>query len=175
MTTITFNGTPLQTIGQLPIIGQPAPDFALTKIDLSEISLKNYLGKPIVLNIFPSLDTVTCATAMQRFNEIAKAYPEILILCVSADLPFAQKRFCASEHLNNVQPVSVFRHSEFGENYGVSILESPLEGLLSRAVVILDKKGIVRYTQQVQEITEEPDYAAITTALNETLTPSLDL
>src|SRR3990167_7052468 len=125
MTAITLNGSSMHTIGQLPPIGTKAPDFIVTKTDLSEIHLKHYLGKKIVLNIFPSLDTSTCASAMLRFNAIAKQYPNLLILCISADLPFAQKRFCAAEHLENVQPVSVFRHPAFGEIYGVTITDGP--------------------------------------------------
>lgn len=165
MSTITFQGSPVHTIGKLPAIGTQAPDFTVTKTDLSEIRLKNYLGKKIVLNIFPSLDTQTCASAMLRFNEIANNHNNVLILCISVDLPFAQKRFCNAEHLENVQPVSVFRHPSFGESYGVTITDGPLEGLLSRAVVILDEAGKVSYTQQVTELSNEPDYNAINAAL----------
>lgn len=165
MANITFQGKPLKTIGQLPEVGTSAPDFIVTKTDLSEIHLKNYLGRPILMNIFPSLDTQTCASAMKRYNEIAQQFPGLLILCISADLPFAQKRFCVSEHLDSVQPVSVFRHPAFGETYGVAVIEGPLEGLLSRAVVLLDEKGKIIYTQQVQEISDEPDYAAVVKVL----------
>jgi thiol peroxidase len=161
MSTILLKGEPIQTIGSLPAVGAQAPDFSVTKTDLSEIKLKNYLGKKIILNIFPSLDTTTCAEAMKKFNEIAKDYPDLLILCVSADLPFAQKRFCSTECLNNVIPVSVFRHPHFGEDYGVSIIDGPIAGLLSRAVVVLDKQGKIVYTEQVKEITQEPDYKAL--------------
>ncbi|HEX4044114.1 MAG TPA: thiol peroxidase [Gammaproteobacteria bacterium] len=165
MTNITFQGTPIHTVGRLPETGKHAPDFTLTKTDLSEIHLKKYAGKKIILNIFPSLDTSTCAAAMRHFNEIASQHPEILILCISADLPFAQKRFCSAEHLENVQPVSVFRHPEFGDHYGVTISDGPLAGLLSRAVLVLNEHGVIIYTQQVTEITEEPDYTAITKIL----------
>ena len=161
MTTITLNGLPIHTIGTLPAVGTQAPDFTVTKTDLAEIRLKNYLGKKIILNIFPSLDTPTCATTMRHFNETANQFKDILILCISADLPFAQKRFCSTEHLENVQPVSVFRHPKFGEDYGVSIIDGPLTGLLSRAIVILDEKGRVLYTEQVREISAEPNYATI--------------
>jgi thiol peroxidase len=161
MTTITLKGQPIQIIGKLPAVGIEAPDFTVTKIDLSEIKLKNYLGKQIILNIFPSLDTPTCANAMHRFNEIAKKFPNILILCISADLPFAQKRFCSAEHLENVQPVSIFRHPDFGKHYGISIIDGPLAGLLARAVIVIDELGIVRYNEQVTEITNEPNYEAI--------------
>lgn len=165
MATITLQGSPIQTIGILPAVGSQAPDFTVTKTDLSEIRLKNYLGKKIILNIFPSLDTPTCATAMLKFNEIASKNNNVLILCISVDLPFAQKRFCSAEHLENVQPVSVFRHPTFGKDYGVTITSGPLAGLLSRAVVVMDENGKIIYTQQVSELTNEPDYSAITTSL----------
>lgn len=161
MTVIALKGSPMHTAGTLPAVGTKAPDFTVTKTDLGEIKLKNYVGKKIVLNIFPSLDTPTCATAMLRFNEIAAQNKNILILCISADLPFAQKRFCSTEHLDNVQPVSVFRHPKFGEEYGVMITDGPLSGLLSRAVIILDEHGNVVYTEQVKELTEEPNYSAM--------------
>lgn len=165
MTTITFQGNPVHTVGKLPIIGSQAPDFTVTRTDLSEVHLKNYVGKKILLNIFPSLDTNTCATAMLRFNEMAAKYPNLLVLCISADLPFAQNRFCSAEHLVNVQPASVFRHRSFGEMYGVTISDGPLTGLLSRAVVIIDEHGKVTYTQQVNEITQEPNYKSIMSAI----------
>lgn len=165
MITINLKGTPIHTIGTLPEIGTKAPDFTVTKTDLSEIKLKDYAGKKIILNIFPSLDTPTCAATMLHFNEIANEFPNTVILCVSADLPFAQKRFCSAEHLENVQPASVFRHPGFGKTYGVTITDGPLAGLLSRAVVMLDEHGKVVYTQQVAELTEEPDYSAIKDAL----------
>lgn len=168
MATITFQGSPIHTVGNLPAVGSQAPDFTVTKTDLSEIRLKNYLGKKIVLNIFPSLDTQTCASTMLRFNEIAGNFNNVLILCISVDLPFAQKRFCAAEHLDNVQPVSVFRHPAFGEDYGVTITDGPLAGLLSRAVVVLNETGNVIYTQQVSELSNEPDYSAINAALVKT-------
>lgn len=168
MSVVTLKGSPTETIGSLPKVGMQAPDSIFTKTDLSEIRLKNYLGKTIILNIFPSLDTSTCASAMRAFNEIAGQFPNILILCISADLPFAQQRFCSAEHLNNVHPVSVFRHPTFGKDYGVTIVEGPLAGLLSRAVVLIDEHGKIIYTQQVSEITEEPDYSAITLALKNT-------
>ena len=169
MTEVMLKGLPLETIGTLPPVGSQAPDFTVTKTDLSEIRLKNYLGKKIVLNIFPSLDTSTCATTMQKFNEIARKFPNILILCISSDLPFAQKRFCSQEHLDNIQPVSVFRHPAFGKDYGVTITEGILSGLLSRAVVILDEHGNISYAEQVKELTQEPDYNAIIYSLQKML------
>jgi len=161
MADITLKGAPLKTIGSLPAIGSQAPDFTVTKVDLGEINLKNYLGRKIVLNIFPSLDTPTCSTAMLRFNQIAEQIKDILILCISADLPFAQKRFCSAQHLDNVQPVSVFRHPKFGEHYGVTIIDGPLAGLLSRAVLLLDEQGKVVYSEQVHELSDEPNYSAL--------------
>jgi|SRR5579885_365466 thiol peroxidase len=166
MAVIKLHGSPIHTCGSLPPVGSLAPDFTVTKTDLSEIRLKNYQGRKIILNIFPSLDTPTCATAMRHFNEIANQYKDILILCVSEDLPFAQKRFCAAEHLGNVHPVSVFRHPEFGEQYGVMIIDGPLTGVLARAVIIIDEHGKIVYTEQVQELSNEPDYTALTNALH---------
>lgn len=165
MTTITLKGTPIHTSGHLPPKGNMAPDFTLTKTDLGEVHLKNYTGTRLILNIFPSLDTPTCSAAMQEFNKIAEKHPDTLCLCVSADLPFAQKRFCTAQHLNNVIPVSVFRHPGFGNTYGVIMTDGPLAGLLSRAVVIIDKDGTITYTQQVKELSEEPNYDEILAAL----------
>jgi thioredoxin-dependent peroxiredoxin len=165
MTQITLQGNPINTIGRLPALGSTAPDFTATKIDLSDVSLKDYAGKKIILNIFPSVDTGTCATAMRHFNEAANQLDNTVILCVSADLPFAQKRFCGAENLQNVIPVSIFRHTEFGKTYGVTIIDGPLSGLLSRAIVAIDKKGIVVYTEQVAEIANEPDYQSVLAAL----------
>ena len=167
MSIITLNGSPLHTIGTLPAVGAQAPDFTVTKTDLGELHLKDHLGQKVILNIFPSLDTPTCASAMRHFNEIASQLPNILILCVSFDLPFAQQRFCAAEHLKNVQPVSVFRHRSFGADYGVMIVDEPLAGLLSRAVVIIDEKGKVIYSEQVKELSNEPDYTAMLAALKQ--------
>ena len=165
MTTITLKGNPIHTIGTLPAVGSTAPDFTLTKTDLSDITLKTYAGKKVVLNIFPSLDTPTCATSVRHFNEAASKLNNTAILCISADLPFAQNRFCGAEGLTNVIPVSTFRHSEFGKNYGVTITDGPIAGLLSRAVVVLDETGKVLYTQQVPEIADEPNYADALKAL----------
>ena len=161
MTTITLKGNPVQTIGVLPAKKTKAPDFTVTKTDLTEVGLKSLFGKKIILNIFPSLDTPTCSRAMVHFNSVAKKYADMVVLCISADLPFAQSRFCGTEHLQNVIPASVFRHPEFGKAYGVTVTSGPLAGLLSRAVVMIDQQGTVVYTQQVAEITDEPDYAAL--------------
>lgn len=166
MSDVFFHGKLIKTIGSLPPIGAFAPDFTVTKTDLSEMHLKNYLGKIIVMNIFPSLDTETCATTMLHFNELSKKYPDVLTLCISVDLPFAQKRFCETQHLTNVQPVSVFRHPGFGKDYGITLISDPLIGLLARAVLILDTNGQIIYAQLVNELTAEPDYDAIEKTLD---------
>ena len=165
MANITLQGKPLQTFSALPKIGSQAPDFTLTKSDFTDIKLKECLGKKTVLSLFPSIDTPTCAMAMRRFNEEASKIKNVLILCVSADLPFALKRFCAAEGITNVIPTSQFRHPEFGTRYGAVIKEGALAGLLSRAVVVFDEKSKVIYTQQVSELSAEPDYEAILKAL----------
>ena len=165
MANVAFQGLSVTTDGTLPNVGSQAPDFTVTKTNLGEISLKNYEGRKIVLNIFPSLDTQTCASAMIHFNEIANQLPNTLILCISADLPFAQHRFCTIEHLDNVQPASVFRHPNFGKDYGVTITDGPLAGLLTRAVIIIDEQGKVIYNQLVNELSEEPNYDKILSVL----------
>lgn len=165
MTKITLKGNPVNTVGTLPAKGQMAPDFKATKTDLSETSLQDFKGKKIILNIFPSLDTPVCATSVRKFNESASQLKNTVVLCISADLPFAQARFCGAEGLKNVIPLSVFRHSEFGKNYGVTIVDGPLAGLLSRAVVVIDENGNIAYNEQVSEITKEPDYQVALTAL----------
>ncbi len=159
MAKITFKESPINTIGELPAKGSVAPDFTLVKLDLSETILADYKGKRIILNIFPSIDTGVCATSVRRFNEEASALDNTVVLCVSMDLPFAQGRFCGAEGIENVVPVSAFR-AAFGDHYGVLIADGPLAGLLSRAVVVIDGAGNVIYTEQVPEITQEPDYDA---------------
>lgn len=158
MSKITFKGNSTNTVGSLPTLGTQAPDFTLTKTDLSDLSLKDLQGKKVILSIFPSLDTAVCATGVRKFNEAANKLNNVSIVCISADLPFAQARFCGAENLNNVITASTFRHPEFGKAYGVTIIDGPLAGLMSRAVLVLDEKGKVIYTQQVPEITQEPDY-----------------
>jgi thiol peroxidase len=170
MTTITLKGNPVTTVGSLPRIGTQAPDFTLTKIDLSETGLEDFAGKRIILNIFPSVDTAICSTSVRQFNEKANKLEQTVVLCISQDLPFALKRFCAAENLTNVLPLSAFRHPEFGENYGVKMTDGPLRGLLSRAVVIIDTSGKVIYTQQVPEIADEPNYDAALQALAKLVT-----
>jgi len=159
MAKITFKGTPIHTIGELPAKGSAAPDFTLVKQDLSEAALSDYKGKRLVLNIFPSIDTGVCAVSVRTFNEKAAALKNTVVLCVSMDLPFAQSRFCGAEGIKNVTPASAFR-AAFGDHYGVTIADGPLAGLFSRAVVVIDEKGRVIYAEQVPEIAQEPDYAA---------------
>lgn len=158
MAEVTFKGSPVHTVGELPAVGQQAPDFLLTKRDLSDISLKDLAGQWRVLNIFPSIDTPVCATSVRRFNsEIDKA-PNATVLCVSRDLPFAHERFCGAEGIEKAITASEMRHRRFGEDYGIAIADGPLAGLLARAVVVMDPEGKVVYTQLVPEIAEEPDY-----------------
>lgn len=158
MATITLKGNPIHTAGNLPAVGQPMPDFLLTKTDLSDISLSAFTGKRIVLNIFPSLDTGVCAASVRRFNAEAEKIPGTVVLCVSKDLPFAHARFCTTEGLLHVISASELRNDNFGRDFGVTITDGPLAGLLSRAVVIADEQGRVIYTEQVPEIVQEPDY-----------------
>ncbi len=165
MAQITLKGNPIITAGELPKIGSTAPAFILVKSDLADTSLKEYAGRKVVLNIFPSLDTGICATSVRTFNSLVSGHPGTTVLCVSADLPFAAKRFCTTEGLENVVPASCFRNSNFGVDYGVTMLDGPLKGLLSRAIVVIDEKGKVAYTQQVPEIGTEPDYNAAMAAL----------
>ena len=160
MAQIRLEGNPVETIGNLPAVGTEAPSFKLVKTDLSEAALQDFAGKNIILNIFPSLDTSVCAASVRRFNKEAGESPDTVVLCISADLPFAHQRFCELEGLDDVIPLSVFRSPEFGRDYGVTITSGPLAGLMSRAVVIIDTSGKVAYTEQVPEITQEPDYDA---------------
>jgi thiol peroxidase len=165
MAKITLKGNPINTIGSLPAVGSKASDFKLTKTDLSDISLKDFSGKKIVLNIFPSVDTPVCAASVRKFNVEAGSLNNTVVLCISADLPFAQKRFCGAEGLEKVISASDFRNKNFGEAYGARIVDGPLAGLLSRAVVIINEAGTIAYTEQVPEIAQEPAYAAALAAL----------
>lgn len=159
MATVTFQGNPLSTHGELPEVGAQAPDFTLVKPDLSDVTLSDLRGKRVVLNIFPSIDTGTCATSVRKFNQQAANLTNTQVICVSADLPFAAARFCGAEGIENVITGSSFR-SNFGENYGVAFTSMPLTGLLSRSVVVIDTDGKVLYTEQVAETTDEPNYDA---------------
>jgi len=165
MAQITLQGNAINTIGNLPEVGTKAPDFTLVKNDLSMGSLSDYTGTKVVLNIFPSLDTGTCAASVRRFNQEASKLDNIKVLCISKDLPFAQARFCGAEGLEDVHNLSDFRTGEFGKDYGVEIIDGPLAGLESRAVVVIDEEGIITYTQQVSEIVDEPDYDSALAAL----------
>lgn len=165
MATITLKGNAVHTSGELPKKGANAPDFNLTKLDLSNASLANYAGKRKVLNIFPSVDTPTCATSVRKFNEKAAALKNTVVLCISADLPFAQKRFCGAEGIQNVESLSTFR-SSFAKDYGLEIADGALKGLCSRAVVVLDENNKVLATEQVSEIANEPNYDQAIAALN---------
>jgi thioredoxin-dependent peroxiredoxin len=164
MTTVTLQGNPFETVGELPAVGAKAADFQLVKADLSEVSLADYAGSRLILNIFPSVDTGTCATSVRTFNSRASSLENTKVLCVSADLPFAIGRFCGAEGIENVDTASSFR-ATFGADYGVSIATGPLAGLLSRSVVVVDESGTVLYTQQVAETVDEPDYDAALAAL----------
>lgn len=160
MAQITLKGNPVETVGSLPSVGSAAPDFTVVKNDLSEIGLSSFAGQRLVLNIFPSVDTPTCATSVRSFNQAASSMENTAVLCVSADLPFAMTRFCGAEGLENVTSGSVYRSPSFGQDYGVEITTGPLKGLLSRAVVVVNESGEVLYTEQVGEIAHEPNYEA---------------
>ena len=158
MSTVTLKGNPVNTIGELPAIGTKAPEFSLVGSNLAEVKNSDFAGKRIVLNIFPSLDTATCAASVRRFNVEAAKLQDAAVVCVSKDLPFAHGRFCTTEGISNVTTASEFRSNAFGKNFGVMITDGPLQGLMARAVVVLDKEGTVLHSQLVSEITEEPDY-----------------
>lgn len=159
MANITLGGNPATTSGNLPEIGQTAPDFNLIKSDLSPVKLSDYKGRKVVLNIFPSIDTGVCATSVRKFNEEASKLSNTSVLCVSRDLPFAQARFCGAEGLNNVECISDFNDGSFGKNYGVEIQDGAFKGLHARAVVVLDEQGTVIYNELVPEVGQEPNYA----------------
>lgn len=165
MAEITLKGNIIHTLGNLPKIGEKAPEFTLVKTDLSESKLSDYKGKKVVLNIFPSLDTPTCAASVRRFNTEASNMKDTIVLCISKDLPFAQARFCGAEGLDNVITLSDFRTGEFLKKYNVEIIDGPLAGLASRAVIIVDENRIITYTQQISEIVDEPDYKSALNAL----------
>jgi len=161
MSKITFKETTtVNTSGELPKKGNHAPDFTLVKNDLSEVTLSDLKGKNIVLNIFPSLDTSTCAASVRRFNKEAASLPNTIVLAVSADLPFASGRFCTAEGIENVVPASVFRNPEFSKNYGILMVDGPLKGLLARSVVVINPEGNITYTELIPEVTHEPNYQA---------------
>jgi thioredoxin-dependent peroxiredoxin len=158
MAQTAFKGSPVQLAGDLPQPGTQAPDFTLTGSDLADVSLNDYAGKTVVLNIFPSVDTPVCAMSVRKFNAEIGNFDNAVVLCVSADLPFAHARFCGSEGLDHVVSASTFRSPGFGDAYGTRITDGPLAGLMARAVVVIDGQGKVAYTQLVDEISREPDY-----------------
>ena len=160
MAAITLGGNPINTNGSLPQVGSKATDFQLVKSDLSVATLADYAGSKLVLNIFPSIDTGTCATSVRTFNAKASALENTKVLCISRDLPFAQKRFCGAEGLENVINLSDFQTGAFGKTNGLEITEGPLAGLHSRAIIVLDENGTVTHTEQVGEIANEPNYEA---------------
>lgn len=165
MATVTLKGNTIHTIGNLPSSGSKAPAFTGTKTDLSSGSLSDYEGKKVVLNIFPSIDTGTCAKSVRHFNEKAAELDDTVVLCISKDLPFAQARFCGAEGINNVEMLSDFRDGSFGKSYEVEFSDGPLQSLLSRSVVVINTSGDVVYTEQVPETVDEPNYKAALEAL----------
>jgi thiol peroxidase len=165
MAQITLKGNPIHTSGNLPAVGQPAPDFKLVANDLNDLTLADFPGKKKLLSIVPSLDTSVCALSTRTFNDHAKTHPDTVILIISADLPFAQKRFCGNEGLNNVATLSMMRSRKFAKDYGVLLEDGPLAGLTARAVLVLDEHNIVRHAELVPEIAQEPDYQAALAAL----------
>ncbi|MDR0961706.1 MAG: thiol peroxidase [Mediterranea sp.] len=160
MATTKFKGAPVKLMGEFVQVGSIAPDFELVKTDLSSFSLKELSGKKVILNIFPSLDTGVCAASVRKFNKLAAALPDTVVLAISKDLPFAHARFCTVEGIENVVPLSDFRYTDFDQVYGLRMIDGPLAGLLARAVVVIGKDGRVVYTELVPEITQEPNYDA---------------
>jgi thiol peroxidase len=165
MATITLKGNPIHTVGELPSTGAAAPDFQLVQSNLATLSLETLKGKKVVLNIFPSLDTDVCAASVRKFNAQAAGLVNTVVVCVSKDLPFAHKRFCVAEGIENVLTASDFRDGGFGRSYGITITDGPLEGLHGRAVVVLNEDAKVIYSEMVPEIVQEPDYDKAIAAL----------
>ena len=165
MAKITLKGNPVNTSGNLPATGTKAPEFSLVKTDLSTLSLSELRGKKVILNISPSLDTSICATSIRKFNQYAASINNVVILAITKDLPFAHGRFCSTEGITNVIPLSGFRDSKFGRNYGIEILDGSFTGLYARSIVVIDETGNVVYTQLVPEIAQEPDYDSALEAL----------
>lgn len=165
MAIIALRENPIHTSGELPRVGSPAPNFELVKNDLSTASLSDFTGSRLVLNIFPSVDTGTCAASVRKFNEKASGLSNTKVLCISRDLPFAQSRFCGAEGLDNVINLSDFRTGQFGRDYGLEMTDGKLQGLHSRVVIVIDEKGTITYTEQVADIANEPDYDRALAAL----------
>lgn len=158
MASITFGGNPATTIGELPKVGTKAPDFKLTKTDLTDVTLSDFHGTKMVLNIFPSVNTGVCAQSVRQFNQETANMDGVKVLCISKDLPFAQKEFCGAEGITNVEMLSDYKTGKFGTDYGVTLIDSAFEGLLSRSIVVVDANGTVVYTEQVSETGDEPNY-----------------
>lgn len=165
MATVTLGGNPVHTSGTLPEKGSKTPDFKLTTTDLASKSLSDYAGQNLVLNVFPSVDTGTCATSIREFNKAASTLENTKVLCISKDLPFAMARFCGAEGLDNVESLSDFRDGNFGKSYGLDFTDGAFQSLLSRCVIVVDSEGKVIYTEQVPEIADEPNYEAALNAL----------
>jgi thiol peroxidase len=165
MASITLGGNPINTSGELPKLGSQLADFKLVQNDLSIASLSNFAGKKLILNIFPSVDTGTCAASVRKFNESAGNLDNTAVLCISRDLPFAQKRFCGAEGLENVVNLSDFQEGDFGKTNGLEIVDGPLAGLHSRVLIVADANGTITYVEQVPEIADEPNYEAALAAL----------
>jgi len=165
MATVTLKGNTIHTSGELPGVGEQAPDFRLAKVDLSNATLEDYKGHKLVLNIFHSLDTGTCAASVREFNKVATSLDNTKVLCISKDLPFAMTRFCGAEGIENVEMLSDFRDGSFGKDYHLLFTDGPVEGLLSRCIIVLDENGKVLYNEQVSEVVEEPNYDAALEAL----------
>jgi len=166
MAEITLRGTPIHTNGELPAVSSAAPDFKLTNSDLADVGLAAYQGKKKLLNIVPSLDTPVCATSTKKFNKAAQGRDDVVMLIISADLPFAMGRFCTGENLEKVVPLSMMRNKNFAKDYGVLIQDGPLAGITARAVVVIDENDKVVYTEMVPEIAQEPDYDKALAALS---------
>ncbi|WP_410880797.1 thiol peroxidase [Myroides sp. DW712] len=165
MATVTLKNNPFHTVGELPSVGSVAPNFELVGVDLTTKASADFAGKKVVLNIFPSVDTPTCAMSVRTFNQKASQFDNTIVLCISKDLPFAQNRFCGAEGIDNVVMLSDFRTGAFGKSYGVTFEDGPLAGLLSRSIVVINEEGKVVYTEQVAETADEPNYELALAAL----------
>ena len=165
MAHITLGGNPVVTVGDLPKVGSPAPDFKVTKTDLTDTTLSDFSGKNVVLNIFPSIGTGVCSASVRKFNELASGMDNTVVVCVSRDLPFAHKSFCEAEGIENVIPTSEYKNNGFSDNYQVKMIDGKFEGLLSRSIVVIDSERKVIYSEQVPEIAQEPDYDKALAAL----------
>lgn len=165
MATVSLKGNQINTLGDLPEVGSQAPDFELTAANLADKNLSDYKGSRVIMNIFHSIDTGTCASSVRAFNKQASELENTKVLCISKDLPFAMSRFCGAEGIDNVEVLSDFRDGNFGKNYNLTYVDGPIRGLLARAIVVLDESGKILHTEQVQEVVEEPNYDAALSVL----------